>query len=172
VSKPEVLIKAVTIQGLSYGQTARLYGVSKSLVHRLHHRWLAEGDAAFDARSCRPHRIPNRTAEPVRARVLQLRDELTGEGMDAGADSLHSRLSLEGLTLSRSTIWRILNESGRITPQPQKRPRSSWQRFNADQPNELWQSDFTHWRLTDGSDYEIIGWLDDHSRYLLHLSAH
>ena len=27
--------------------------------------------------------------------------------------------------------------------------------------------DFTHWRLSDGSDVEILNWLDDHSRYLL-----
>jgi hypothetical protein len=44
-------------------------------------------------------------------------------------------------------------------------------------PNECWQSDFTHYRLTqpDGShgpDVEIISWLDDHSRYALHVTAH
>src|SRR6185312_9159424 len=40
-------------------------------------------------------------------------------------------------------------------------------RFQADQPNECWQSDFTHWQLADGTGVEIINWLDDHSRYLL-----
>ena len=44
-------------------------------------------------------------------------------------------------------------------------------------PNETWQSDFTHYRLTnpDGSpgvDVEIISWLDDCTRYALHASAH
>ena len=39
-------------------------------------------------------------------------------------------------------------------------------------PNETWQSDFTHYRLTrpdgtPGADTEIITWLDDHSRYAL-----
>lgn len=50
----EVLIKAVTIQKLSYGEVARQYGVSKTLVHKLHHRWLLEGDTAFEPRSRRP----------------------------------------------------------------------------------------------------------------------
>ena len=36
----------------------------------------------------------------------------------------------------------------------------------------MWQSDFTHWPLSDGTDTEIISWLDDHSRFLLHTSAH
>jgi hypothetical protein len=40
------------------------------------------------------------------------------------------------------------------------------------QPNETWQSDFTHWRLADGGDVEIINWLDDHSRLLLHCTVY
>jgi transposase InsO family protein len=57
-------------------------------------------------------------------------------------------------------------------PEPRKRPRSSYKRFEAAQPNECWQSDFTHWALDGGADAEIINWLDDHSRYLLGCSAH
>lgn len=172
MSKYEVLVKAVTVQHLSYGEVARLHNVSKTLVHKLHHRWLAEGDAAFEERSRRPKNSPSGTPASVRERVLTLRTELLADGLDAGADTITHLLSREGTQLSRTTIWRILTAAGKITPQPQKRPRSSWLRFAADRPNELWQSDFTHWRLSDGSDTEIIGWLDDHSRYLLHLSAH
>jgi len=172
VSKYELLIKAVTIQGLSYGQVAQQYGVSKTLVHKLHHRWLGEGDTAFEPRSRRPRSSPLRTSAEVLARVLQLRDQLHARGDDAGADTIAELLARERVTVSRATIWRLLRASGRITAQPQKRPRSSWQRFNADRPNELWQSDFTHTQLADGTEVEIIGWIDDHSRYLLHLSVH
>jgi transposase InsO family protein len=59
-----------------------------------------------------------------------------------------------------------------VTPQPRKRPRSSYRRFEAAQPNECWQSDFTHWALADGTDVEILNWLDDHSRLLLACTAH
>ena len=45
-------------------------------------------------------------------------------------------------------------------------------RFEMAQPNEMWQSDFIHWRLADGTDVEILNWLDDHSRYLLSCTAH
>jgi transposase InsO family protein len=172
VAKYEVLIKAVTVQKLSYGEVARRYGVSKTLVHRLHHRWLEEGDSAFEPRSRRPHTSPNRTAPVVRERVLALRDQLSAEGFDAGAVSIVVLLTEERVLVSRATVWRVLTAAGKITPQPQKRPRSSWHRFAADRPNELWQSDFTHVALTTGDEVEVIGWLDDHSRYLLHLSAH
>lgn len=172
MSKYELLINAVAIQGLSYGQVARQYGVSKTLVHKLHHRWLAEGEAAFEPQSRRPRSSPNRTPAQVVTRVVKLRDELVLDGLDAGADTILELLAREGTLLSRATIWRLLRTEGKITPQPQKRPRSSWLRFNADRPNELWQSDFTHVVLSNGLEIEVIGWIDDHSRYLLHLSAH
>ncbi len=73
---------------------------------------------------------------------------------------------------STSTIRRILHQAGLITPEPRKRPRSSYTRFEMAQPNEMWQSDFIHWRLADGTDVEILNWLDDHSRYLLSCTAH
>ena len=72
---------------------------------------------------------------------------------------------------SSSTIRRILHAARLVVPEPRKRPRSSWIRFEAAAPNECWQSDFTHWRLADGSEIEIIDWLDDHARYLLGLTA-
>ena len=78
----------------------------------------------------------------------------------------------DGLTApSTSTIRRILHHAGLITPQPKKRPRSSYTRFEMAQPNEMWQSDFIHWRLADGTDVEVLNWLDDHSRYLLSATA-
>lgn len=144
MSKYEVLIKAVTIQGLSYAEVARRHGVSKSLIHKLHHRWLTEGDTAFQERSRQPRSTPNRTPESIRTRALTLRHDLTDAGLDAGADTIQEHLAREGIALGRTTIWRILTAAGEVTAQPQKRPRSSWQRFAADRPNELWQSDFTH----------------------------
>jgi hypothetical protein len=59
-----------------------------------------------------------------------------------------------------------------VVPEPRKRPRSSYLRFAAELPNECWQSDFTHYPLAGGADTEILAWLDDHSRYLLRITAH
>jgi transposase InsO family protein len=62
--------------------------------------------------------------------------------------------------------------AGAVTPEPAKRPKASYLRFQAEMPNETWQSDFTHYRLATRADTEIISWLDDHSRLALHVSAH
>jgi transposase len=115
VAKYEVLIKAVTVQGLSYGQVAVRYGVSKALVHKLHHRWLDEGDSAFEPRSRRSRASPGRTPGDVRACVLALRDTLDAGGHDAGADTIATLLARQGVAISRTTVWRILKAEGRVT---------------------------------------------------------
>ena len=69
--------------------------------------------------------------------------------------------------VSRATIYRIIRRAGLVTAGPKKKPKSSYIRFQAEQPNETSQADFTHHRLADGTDIEILTWLDDHSRYAL-----
>ncbi|MBG6084450.1 transposase InsO family protein [Zhihengliuella flava] len=104
---------------------------------------------------------------------MELRRQLTAEGHDAGPVTIAWHLAEQGLHVpSTSMIRRTLHEAGLITPEPRKRPKSSYLRFEADQPNETWQSDFTHARLADGTDVEILTWLDDHSRYLISCTAH
>jgi transposase InsO family protein len=68
---------------------------------------------------------------------------------------------------SVATIWRVLSRRGFVVPQPHKRPKSSWRRFQAELPNECWQADTTHWALADGRDVEILNVVDDHSRLLV-----
>ena len=100
-----------------------------------------------------------------------MRKQLDADGLDAAVTIAH-HLGIEGIKApSTSTIRRVLHTAGLITPAPKKRLRSSLHRFAADQPNECWQSDFTHWRLADGTDTEIPNWLDDHSRMLLSITA-
>jgi transposase InsO family protein len=90
-----------------------------------------------------------------------------------GPVTLQWHLARAGLRVpSTSTIRRILHHHGLISPQPYKRPKSSYHHFAAAQPNECWQSDFTHWQLADGVEVEILNWLDDHSRYLLTCTAY
>ena len=47
--------------------------------------------------------------------------------------------------VSRATISRYLTKHGLVTPEPKKKPKSSYIRFQAAMPNETWQSDFTQW---------------------------
>ncbi len=83
---------------------ARIPGFSKSLGHKLHHRWLTEGDAAFTPRSTAPRSRHDRTLTTVRDRILKLRTRRAADGLEAGADTICSLLTAEQVTISRSTI--------------------------------------------------------------------
>lgn len=173
MSRARVVVLQVVSNQMSVTQAAAEYGYSRRHLHRLLARYRQGGLDALEQRSRRPKSSPQATPAEVRARVIQLRGQLTANGSDAGPVTIAWHLEREGLTApSTSTIRRILHDEGLIVPEPRKRPRSSYVRFAAAQPNEMWQSDVTHWRLADGTDVDVLNWLDDHSRYLLSATAH
>ena len=178
MSKARLVITAIETEGITQAEAARRYGMSEGWVSKVMARRRAEGDAAYEPKSRRPATSPNATPGPVIDLVLMLRKQLVEAGLDAGADTIGWHLEHHhGVALSRATINRILTRAGAVSPEPAKRPKSSYIRFQAEMPNETWQSDFTHYRLANpdgspGKDVEIITWLDDHSRYALHVSAH
>jgi transposase InsO family protein len=176
VSKAQLVITAV-LSGQRQGEVAVRYGVSKGWVSKLMARYRNEGEAAFEPRSRRPKTSPNATPGEVVDLIVRLRKELGDAGLDAGPDTIGWHLRHHHrLQVSRATISRQLAAHGLVTPEPKKKPRSAYLRFEADQPNETWQADFTHYRLTSdrgpGQDVEILSWLDDHSRYALSVTAH
>jgi transposase InsO family protein len=173
VSKARLVITAVVVEGRRPAEVAATYGVARSWVYELVARYRDEGDAAFEPRSRRPTTSPNAISDATVESILQLREELVSQGLDAGADTIRWHLEHHHhVRVSRPTIHRTLQRHGLITPAPEKRPRSSYTRFEAELPNECWQSDFMHYPLADGTDSEILSWLDDHSRYALRLTAH
>jgi len=173
VSKARLVITAVLIEGRSQSQVARDYGVSQSWISRLIKRYTYEGDAAFEPRSRRPHTSPNRLPQATIDLIVALRTELTGKGLDAGPHTIAWHLEHHHRThVSVASISRHLTAAGLVEPTPQKRPKSSYIRFAAEQPNERWQADFTHWHLAGGHHIEILCWIDDHSRYAISLTAH
>lgn len=173
MSKSNVIVLSVVQQGLTAAQAAEKFGVSKRWVNKLLVKYKAGGLKALQPLSKRPQKSPNRTSSAMENRIVKLRLELKEAGFDAGPASIAARLRLLGKKPPAiSTIRRILHKHQLIVPQPKKRPRNSYIRFEASQPNETWQSDFTHWQLADGTDVEILNFLDDHSRFLLGCRAY
>jgi transposase InsO family protein len=104
-------------------------------------RWPATEPAAATT-------VANKSSTELEDRIVRLREELTDQGFDAGAQTIHYHLGLSDPSPpSVSTIWRILKRRGFVEPQPHKRPRSSYIRFEASLPNETWQSDVTFFEL-------------------------
>jgi transposase InsO family protein len=170
MSLARLVVTAVRIEGRTKAEVSRDYGVSPRWVYELCKRFDTEGEAGFEPRSRRPRGSPLRTPAALEDEIVELRKELLDQGFDAGAHTIRVHLVRrhgEAPVPSVATIWRILSRRGFDTPQPQKRPRSSFVRFEAEMPNERWQADITHWRLADGDEVEILNVLDDHSRLLV-----
>jgi hypothetical protein len=71
--------------------------------------------------------------------IIRQRKELSKLGLDAGAETIAAHLARKipagggrPAVPVVSTIWRILSRCRFVTPQPQKRPRSSWRTFCAE----------------------------------------
>ena len=173
MSRARLVITAVTVEKRPVSEVARSYGVARSWICTLLARYRAEGVAAFEPRSRRPQTSPRAISPEVADLIVRLRKELTDQGLDAGPVTIAWHLEHHHQArVSPATISRHLTRRGLITPEPRKRPKSSYIRFQAEQPNECWQADFTHYPLAGGTGTEILTWLDDHSRYALSVTAH
>src|SRR5215218_6060151 len=88
MSKARLVITAIEVEGRTPAEVVEAYGVSRSWLYELLARYRAEGDAAFEPRSRRPHSSPRGTAPQTVELVLLLRKQLTDVGLDAGADTI------------------------------------------------------------------------------------
>jgi transposase InsO family protein len=164
------VVDAVVLEGRSAREVAGAHGISKSWIYELLARYRQGGYEALEPRSRRPRSCKHQTPGEIVQAILALRECLASEGHDCGPATIAYHLSQQaGQTQvpSLSTIWRILKREGLIVAQPQKKPRSSLIRFQAELPNAMWQTDVTHWRLANRTGVEILNMIDDHSRLFL-----
>jgi transposase InsO family protein len=153
-------LKSVSVSGVC----AEL-GISRQTFYKYRRRFLAEGPAGLVERSRRPHRSPGMIPAAVEDEIVRLRKELP---LDKGAQTIAYHLGRAGWPVpSVATIHRVLVRRGLVEPQPEKRPRSSWRRFEWPAPNGAWQIDATQWVLAGGREVWIMDLIDDHSRVLL-----
>jgi transposase InsO family protein len=148
-------------------------GVSRAVFYKYVDRVRNEGLAGLAERSRRPHTSPQQIPVEVEDRVVRLRKELDDAGLDHGATSIQWYLSRQDEVAkapSLATIHRILVRRGLVVPEPKKRPKTTFRRFEAPAPNELWQTDHTDWVIAAGV-VKIFNIVDDHSRVAIRSRA-
>lgn len=164
----QMVVDSVLLEHRSIRATAQRYGISKSWVHELVARYRSGGAAALVPASKAPRANSRSIGPALEELIVECRKELESLGADAGAETIRWHLQAAGHEVpSASSIYRVLQRRGFITPEPRKRPRASYVRFEANLPNECWQSDMTHWQLADGTGVEVLTFIDDYSRRVL-----
>jgi len=148
----------------SFRSLCEEFGISRPTGYLWLRRYEQQGLRGIAERSRRPLVSPQRTATALEQRVIEVRQRYP----DWGARKLQVVLAREGITLARNTVHRILLRHGLIRDGDQHPP--ALQRFEREQPNELWQMDFKGpkgWPQPVGP----LSVLDDHSRYVIVLAA-
>jgi len=163
---------ALASAGLNVAAFCRQHGMSRETFYVWRRRYRTEGLEGLEPRSRAPHSSPGRLAGDVEDAVVALRKELVALGVDAGPGTIQWHLGRHGRlgVPSEATIWRVLVRRGFVVPEPRKRPKSSYRRFAATAPNELWQADCIDWTIATGR-VKILSFLDDHSRVALRVKA-
>ncbi len=155
-------------EGNNMRELCRRFGVSPSTGYKWLRRFSDGGAAAMVDQPRRPHHSPQRTPLEVEQVVLAVRDAHPAWG----ARKLRAWLLARGHEHlpSPSTITAILQRQGRTDP-VEGRKHKTWQRFEHEAPNQLWQMDFKgHFPLSTGRCHPLTV-LDDHSRFALGLEA-
>ena len=162
------LVSLAQREGNNMRELCRRFGVSPSTGYKWLRRFSDGGGAAMVDQPRRPHHSPQRTPLEVEQVVLAVRDAHPAWG----ARKLRAWLLARGHEHlpSPSTITAILQRQGRTDP-VEGRKHKTWQRFERQAPNQLWQMDFKgHFPLSTGRCHPLTV-LDDHSRFALGLEA-
>jgi len=115
MSKHRVAVLKVVSAQLSVTAAAAEYEISRGHLHRLLRRYRDGGLEAVDPRSRRPRSNPGRTTDQGRERIVALRTELAGRGLDAGPVTIAWHLGRERLAVpSSSTIRNRLQGVARM----------------------------------------------------------
>ncbi len=173
MSRNYYLTQLVLTQGLSINQVSTEHNISRSWLYELIKRFKQDGIEGLTPKSRRPHHIANKTKHHMINLILTTRTTLNKAGFYDGPQSIYDHLEHQGHKNLPciATIYNILKKHGAITPQKQKRPNSCLKRFEAELPNQRWQSDITHYKLADGTETEILNFIDDHSRLIIDSKA-
>ena len=123
----------------------------------------------LDDRSRKPRRVSSRTPEAIESKILAVRAEHPGWGARKIKIVLE-RAGEVGIPSAR-TVGAVLRRHGCIDPE-ESRKRRAFQRFEREQCNELWQTDFKgEFRTPDGRCCYPLDIIDDHSRFVLRIAA-
>lgn len=163
------LVIVASQQGANISELCRRYGISRKLCYKWLNRYKELGEQGLKDISRKPKGSPFQTDKAVEKTILSLRRQ----NPEWGARKLKVLLEQRypGKVPSSSTIGAILQRNGLIIPQ-RSQQHVPVQRFEYEQPNELWQMDFKGgFRMLDKSSCYPLTITDDYSRFNICLCA-
>ena len=159
------IIRLVEQSHLSVRQTLDKLGIPRPTFYRWYDRFQTHGVEGLEDRTSAPSRVWNRVPDDVRDRIITM----ALDHADLSPRELAMRFTDEGCYfVSEATVYRLLKAHDLITSPAYVVIKAADQfHTKTTRPNEMWQTDFTY--------FKIIGWgwmylstvLDDFSRYII-----
>ena len=159
------IIRIVEQSHLPAKKTLDQLGIARRTFYRWYDRYLEGGPEALEDRPSRPIRVWNRISAEVQSQIV----DMALEQSELSPRELAVRFTDEKrYFVSEATVYRLLKAHGLITSPAFVVIKADDEfRDKTARPNEMWQTDFTY--------FKIIGWgwvylstvLDDFSRYII-----
>lgn len=159
------IITIVENSELSVSRTLKELDVSRSTYYQWYRKYTEEGFEGLSNKKSNPKRIWNRIPDEEREKVVSIALELPDQSPRQLAWHITDK---NGYYISESSVYRILKQYDLI-PSPAYIVMSASDKFKhpTRRINELWQTDFTYFKIVGWGWYYMGSILDDYSRYII-----
>ena len=159
------IIQLVEQSHLPAKRTLAMLGVTRSTFYRWYDRWREGGPEALRDRPSKPSRVWNRIPEAIQNQIV----ELALDAPELSPRELAVRFTDESkYFVSESSVYRLLKAHDLITSPAYIVIKAADEfKDKTSAPNELWQTDFTYFKIVGWGWYYLSTILDDFSRYIV-----
>jgi len=159
------IIQLVEQSHLPAKRTLAMLGVTRSTFYRWYDRWREGGPEALRDRPSKPSRVWNRIPEAIQNQIV----ELALDAPELSPRELAVRFTDESkYFVSESSVYRLLKARDLITSPAYIVIKAADEfKDKTSAPNELWQTDFTYFKIVGWGWYYLSTILDDFSRYIV-----
>jgi putative transposase len=159
------IIRLVEASEVSANRTLKELGIGKSTYYAWYNRYLQGGFDALGPSKRNQNRIWNKIPQKEKNRVVEIaidRPELSSRELAWHITDSRKRY------ISESSVYRILKERGLITaPAHILMIASNEFKTKTTRVNEMWQTDFTYFKIIGWGNYYLCTVLDDFSRFII-----
>ena len=159
------VIRLVEDSSLSIRRTLEEFGIARSTFYKWYHRYLEYGYDGLADRKPAPRKFWNKIPQTVKDQVV----EIALERPEQSSRELAWHITdTYGYYISESSVYRILKSHDLITS-PAYILISAADHFQnpTKEVHELWQTDFSYFRVVGWGWYYLSTVMDDYSRYIL-----
>lgn len=164
-SEKREIIRIVEQSHLPAKRTLDQLGIAHRTFYRWYDRYPEGGPEALEDRPSAPSRVWNRIGRDIQDQIIELALDLS----ELSPRELAVRFTDEKrYFVSESTVYRLLKAHDLITSPAYVVIKAADQfHTKTTRPNEMWQTDFTYFKIIGWSWMHLSTVLDDFSRYII-----